>query len=195
MKTQRITGAKKAALTAVAVAAAAGVAFGSAQTIGALFTSQATVEGQSVKTGTVEISPAFAANSDPIDVSGLLPGDTVSTTLDVSNTGSADLYYTVRLNLDGATDTALATALQVKVTAGSYSATQTLGAWPGSTMEVATPIDAGERIPVTIEVTLPLSAANTLQGTSATFDVQFDATQKRNNPAEPQDRIITHGMG
>lgn len=159
------------------------VGAGGLMLIGALFTSQATVSGQSVETGTVQISADTQATSAPISTEGLLPGDETTTEILIENTGTADVFYAIRLPEladAGAVDRDLADALQVTVITEDGVEQRSLTEWQAGTVQVATPLDAGGDVPIIVSVELPLSADNSLQGLKAAFSVQIDAIQARN---------------
>jgi hypothetical protein len=174
-----VSRARRVGLVAVALAAAAALATGGV-VVGAYFTSQATVTGQSVGTATVEIEAGTATTSAVLDVPSLLPGDTESTTITLENTGTEAVYYTVTLPTTSAGDAALEDALQVTVVAGTETHTRSLAAWQGGVYQLGTALAAGASIPVTVQITLPLGADDSLQGLDAGFSVTFDAIQARN---------------
>lgn len=163
---------------AVAVIAAAVVGLGGLALTNAYFTSQATVAGHSVSTATVVISAETSSASSPIQVTDLLPGDTVSTVITVSNTGSEDLYFSAGdLALTG--DAALQDALQVTVGDGTTTHTTALSDWAtGSLAGFA--LDAGDAVDITVSVSLSAGAGDELQGLEAGFSIVFDAIQQRN---------------
>lgn len=146
---------------------------------GALFTSQATVDGQTVLTATVEIEAGTLAASSPISVTNLLPGDTESTEILLENVGNAGVYYSVRLPKSSG-DTAIEDVLQVTVDNGDISETRSLTAWQSGFLQVASELEAGDENELTVTVSLPSASGNELQGLSATFGLQIDAIQARN---------------
>lgn len=164
----------------IALAAAALLATGAAATAWALFTSQATVSGQNVTTGTLSISAETASTSSPISATGMLPGDSASTNIALENTGSSGLYYSIQLPLDDSSTLALADAIQATVTVGSLTETRSLSAWQTGSLHIGTALATGSSADVTVTISLPTGADNSLQGTSAAFNVQIDAIQERN---------------
>src|SRR5690606_23723720 len=145
----------------------------------ALFTAQANVTGQRVGTATVEIAAGTAASSTPLSAADMLPGDAATTTVELANTGTADVYYTIRL-AKSAGDAVLEDALQVAVSVGAVTETRSLTAWQSGALQLATALSAGATQEVTITASLPTTAGNALQGATADFTVQFDAVQARN---------------
>ncbi|HLO35205.1 MAG TPA: TasA family protein [Candidatus Deferrimicrobium sp.] len=146
----------------------------------------------SFTTGTIDI------NSNPAvltAVSGMMPGDSSTQALTISNDGSGDLRYAMSV---AATNT-LGTALQLTVkgedagggcaafTGASVLAATTLdGAGFGSSAQGA---DAGDRNlaagaseVLCFRVSLPLATGNAMQGASSAATFTFDAEQTANNP-------------
>lgn len=167
-------------LTIGVIAATALLATGAAATAWALFTSQATVSGQTVSAGTLSISAETASTSSPISATGMLPGDSTSTKITLENTGNSGLYYSVQLPLDSSSTLALADAIQATVTVGSVTETRSLSAWQTGSLHLGTALAAGASSGVTVTILLPNTADNSLQGTGAAFNVQVDAVQERN---------------
>lgn len=170
---------RRLALVLTGVLTIAAVTGGGVLAAIALFTSQATVTGQQVGTATVELSADTAASSVPLSVADMLPGDSDATVIDLNNSGTADLYYTVRLPTTTG-DLALENVLQVTVTIGAVTETRTLTAWQAGALQLGAALTAGSTQAVTVTVSLPTSAGNALQGTETGFTVQFDAIQARN---------------
>jgi hypothetical protein len=143
-------------------------------------------------TGTIDVSvsPAVLAA-----VTNMMPGDTATQALTVTNAGTGDLRYamsTVATN-------ALGSQLQLTVktqdggggcaafTGTSVLAITTLnGAAIGSNAQGANAGDrnlaAGASEVLCFRVSLPLSTGNTFQGVSSAVTFTFDAEQTANNP-------------
>lgn len=178
----QLSGRAKAGVAAAAVVALGAVAVGGTSLTGALFTDSASVGGQSVSTATVEITAGLNAGSSAINVSDLLPGDSKSTTITVTNTGSADAFWSVALPKSTG-DAALESAVNVTVNVGSVTETHSLTAWQGKKLALATALEANAVQDVVITVSLPASAANALQGLDAGFSIDVASVQERNNSA------------
>ena len=155
----------------------------------AIFTDSAASTG-SFASGTIDItsSPAVA-----FTVANMMPGDTNTATMTIANAGTAQLRY----SLTTTATTTLGTALTLTVkTLGTNCAT-----FDGTTVLAATALNgaaigsptqgaqAGDRVlnaasneVLCFRVTLPLAAANTLQGLSSAATFTFDAEQVVNNP-------------
>jgi hypothetical protein len=128
-------------------------------------------------------------------VNNMMPGDTATQALTVSNAGTGDLRYSISV---GATN-ALGAALQLTIktqdggggcaafTGTSVLAATTLnGAAVGSPVQGAQAGDrnlaAGTSEVLCLRVSLALSTGNALQGVSSAATFTFDAEQTANNP-------------
>lgn len=165
---------------ALAGAAVTVVALGGALTIGALFTAQTSVTGQTVETGTLQVHAGTAATSAPISAPGMLPGDEITTEILLENTGTADAYYTVRVPVASDSTAALVDALEVTVITEDGIEQRTLQSWQSGALQVAVPLASGAEVPVVVSVRLPLESDDALQQMQAEFTVQVDAIQARN---------------
>jgi spore coat-associated protein N len=143
-------------------------------------------------TGTIDVSVSPAVLTA---VTNMMPGDTATQALTVTNAGTGDLRYamsTVATN-------ALGSQLQLTVktqdggggcaafTGTSVLAITTLnGAAIGSSAQGANAGDrnlaAGVSEVLCFRVSLPLSTGNTFQGVSSAVTFTFDAEQTANNP-------------
>lgn len=155
----------------------------------AIFTDSAASTG-SFATGTVDItsSPTVAFN-----VTGMVPGDTNTSSLTIANAGTASLRYA----LTSAATNVLGTNLTLTVktlgtSCAAFDGTSLLastvlnGATIGSPVQGANTGDrtlAGAASEVLcFRVALPLATGNTLQGASSAVTFTFDAEQTANNP-------------
>jgi hypothetical protein len=128
-------------------------------------------------------------------VSGMMPGDTSTQALTISNDGSGDLRYAMSV----AATNPLGAALQLTVraedagggcaafTGASVLAATTLdGAGWGSSTQGADPGDrnlaAGANEVLCFRVRLPLATTDATQGASSAATFTFDAEQTANNP-------------
>lgn len=174
---------RKAALVAGSLLAATGVAAGGMFLAGAFFTSTAEVPGQTVGTATVEITAETKSGMTPINVSNMLPGDTQPTDIDLVNSGTADVYYSITLPQDVSTDSNLANALIVEVSTDGVTVAESLSTWQTGKFQLASPLTSGIMKPINVTASLPQDATDkNLQGKSARFTVQVDAIQVKNTP-------------
>lgn len=161
----------------------------------AVFTGSASVGGNDFTMGTVDIAASPAAAL--LTLGAMAPGDSVTAPLTVSNAGTLQLRYAMAGSATG--DAALAAALGVTVrsgvsdcseagfaASGTPVASGTLAAvWFGDPAQGA---HAGDRVlpggwseVLCFQASLPLSAADALQGTAATGTFVFSAEQTANN--------------
>jgi hypothetical protein len=143
-------------------------------------------------TGTIDVNTSPAVLTA---ISNMLPGDTATQALTVSNAGTGDLRYAMSV----AATNPLGTALQLTVktqdggggcaafTGTSVLAATTLnGAGFGSSVQGAQAGDrniaAGATEVLCLRVSLPLTTGNALQAASSAATFTFDAEQTANNP-------------
>lgn len=165
----------------------------------ALFTDSEEVTGNAFTTGSVDLTatPVTAV----VTAAGMAPGDQVTAPLDVANTGTLELRYSMT---SSTTEDALAAELQLTVKEGvtacddaGWAADGTtlysgvLGTMAGSLVigDPAQGTQAGDRVlaagaseVLCVNVTLPLSAGNSAEGLSTTATFTIDAEQTANNP-------------
>lgn len=180
------TGSRTRVIALAASAATAGLVLGGNALVGAYFTSEARVEGQ-VATATIEVDARTLDGHVPIDATGMLPGDSEVTFVEVENTGTAELSYSVRIVADVDADEELSRALMVRVmVAGGPVRNASLADWAGGRLTAAAAIAPGDTLPVLVAVELPSTAGDELQGAAAGFGVVVQAIQTA-NVAQPVD--------
>jgi hypothetical protein len=162
----------------------------------AVWTDSQAVTGNTFSTGSVDISTS--PTSALVTFSSMVPGDTVTAPLTVSNAGTLELRYAMSTGISGSTVLSDGLELQIKsgvttcTTAGYgadgtslYNSTVTVGAI-GSAAQGG---QAGDRTLnastseiLCFQVRLPSSAGTGLQGLSTTATFTFAAEQTSNNP-------------
>jgi hypothetical protein len=173
-----------AALLALAIASGS---LGAGALSLAIFTDSQAVTGNAFSTGTIDISttPATAL----FDVTGIMPGDSSTATIQVDNAGTGALRYAISTSVvSGAT---LAAQMQLDVYAGATCSGTALysgsldAAAVGSSAQGAQAGDralaGGSNETLCFEATLPLSTGNAFQDSSANVTFTFDAEQTANN--------------
>lgn len=181
---------------------AALVSLGSFGSVYALFTAAAAAPAQKVGTGTVAVGVTGpAGGSATITLTAAHPGASVVQPLSVSNTGSLDLRYAVS-SQTASGSVALAEGLNWTVRSGvadcsaagfTASGTQIFDgvlATSTKTMKIGDAaqgaqagdrdVAAGASDVLCSRVTLPTTAATTLQGLTVGVTLTFDAEQGRN---------------
>ncbi|MEM9561344.1 MAG: TasA family protein [Actinomycetota bacterium] len=184
-------------LASVAVLALAGGVFTVSSL--ALFTDSEDVSGNAFTTGTVDLTatPATAV----VTAANMAPGDQVTNPLDVANSGTLELRYSMA---SATTEDVLAAELVLTVKEGvttcddsNWSADgTTLYSGPlgstGGTPVIGDPTQgsqAGDRVlaagadeTLCFNVTLPLSAGSNAEGQSTSATFTFEGEQTANNP-------------
>jgi predicted ribosomally synthesized peptide with SipW-like signal peptide len=171
------------ALGAVGVLGATGSTF-------AAWSDSASVAGTTFTTGTIDLKVDGQDNVTgytALNLTTMVPGNTVAGVLTVSNSGTAPLKYTGATTASNGDGKGLATALTVKVTTAAVvtgsSPTATCGgttvagggiALNGSLVGTGRLLAPGAGETLCVQVTLPGSAASSLQG--ATTNVSFSFT-------------------
>ncbi len=184
-------------LASVAVLALAGGVFTMSSL--ALFTDSEDVTGNAFTTGTVDLTatPATAV----VTAANMAPGDQVTNDLDVANSGTLELRYSMTST---ASEDVLAAELVFTVKEGVTTCDDanwaadgtTLYSGPlgstGGTLAIGDPTQgtqAGDRVlaaganeALCFNVTLPLSAGSNAEGRSTSATFTFDGEQTTNNP-------------
>ena len=143
-------------------------------------------------TGTIDISTNPAVLTA---VTNMLPGDTSTQALTVTNGGTGDLRYAMSTTATNALGAQLQLTIKTQDGGGGcaaftgtsvLAATALNGAGFGSSTQGANAGDrnlaAGASEVLCFRVSLPLSTGNTFQGASSAATFTFDAEQTANNP-------------
>ena len=166
---------------------------------GALFTDTQTIGSNSFVTGTVDI--ATSPLSALFSLLALAPGDLATQLLTVTNSGSLQLRYAIKNTtsedpLSGALGLSIKTGVSTCTNSGfSLSGSSLYSGILGSTGGIdligdsAPGAQTGDRIlnggaseNLCLQVSLPLSVGNLLQGLTDTASLEFVAEQVANNP-------------
>jgi hypothetical protein len=162
-------------------------------TTGALWTDSATVAGTTISTGTLDLKvdgQNSVSGYTSLNITNMVPGASVAAVLTIANAGNVPFTYLASSAATNGDTKDLRSALQVKVT----GATAITGASPTATcggtaltgtgtalntglVTTARSLAAGANETLCIQVTLPSTAVNGLQGASTDVTLQFDATQ------------------
>ena len=179
------------------------VMMGGAMTLGtnAVFSDTTTLGANSFQTGSIDISTSPA--SALFSVNGMMPGDSVTQPLTVSNDGSAELRYAISATATDPDGQALKDQLTLTIKSADvttpgvpcddfdgaqlYSGDLdgTTGALVGDNSQGAQAGDrvvaAGSSEVLCFQVSLPLATGNAAQNTSTEATFTFDAEQTANN--------------
>ena len=143
-------------------------------------------------TGTIDVNTSPAVLTA---VTNMLPGDTATQALTVTNAGTGALRYAMSTAATGALGTQLQLTVKTQDAGGGcaaftgtsvLAATTLNGAAIGSNVQGANPGDrtlaAAASEVLCFRVSLALSTGNTFQGVSSAVTFTFDAEQTANNP-------------
>jgi spore coat-associated protein N len=184
------------------LAAVVAVAATSAGTLlaAAVFTRTTSSTGNTFSAGTVDLTAAPATAA--ITMSGMVPGDTVTAPITVTNTGTLQLRYALKSTT---TEDTLAAQLDLTVKTGVTTCTTAGFGVDGTTVYgpadlgsstglniLGNPaqgaqagdrtLNAGANEVLCLQVSLPLSSSDTYQGRTTTATLDFIAEQTAHNP-------------
>ncbi|MGN6501437.1 MAG: hypothetical protein ACTHKX_00865 [Pseudolysinimonas sp.] len=172
----RITPARIAATAAavlLGVFGAAGTATGS---FAYLNSTASTTAGSTITAGTSALTlqqgSGVASNALTLTSTAwnrMLPGDIAGQTVTVNNTGDTALLLSTRLSN--------AIAWEIRVALGACPATQLAATAQGTTSTALATVAAGSATTVCIQAVLPVTAANSVQGTSPIVSLVVDGVQ------------------
>jgi hypothetical protein len=176
------------------VVLAAAATIGAASFSLAIYTSTATVSGNMFTSGTIVLgaSPATAL----LTAGAMMPGDTVSGSLVMSNTGTSQLRYAMTSSSTNTDTKGLMNQITLTIkTLGTscatfdgttvYSGTLASAAFgnpaPGAQAGDRT-LDAASNETLCFQANLPSATGNMFQGATTTTTFTFSAEQTANNP-------------
>jgi predicted ribosomally synthesized peptide with SipW-like signal peptide len=183
------TGRRRTVL-GVALAALVGMSVGAGALSLAIFTDSKTSTG-TFSTGTIVLG---VSPSTVFAVSNLLPGDSGSQTVTVSNGGTGGLRYALSTSATNADTKGLAAALQLSVYPNDCSAPDGTALFSGAlgSAAIGSPnqgpdsgdrgLSAGASEPLCFRWSLPQGSDNSLQSAATTATFTFAAEQTANNP-------------
>lgn len=165
---------------------------------GAVFTDSSVSASNVLTTGTIDIASSPASGS--LTISNMMPGDSVTAPITITNSGSDPLRYALTTTTTNTDAKNLATNLTTNIKVGvttcttagfGASGTAVVGPLNLDTLDFgnsAQGAQAGDRTlangaseVLCIQATLPLAAANTLQNATTTATLTFNAEQTKNN--------------
>lgn len=159
----------------------------------AYWTDSATVSGTTITSGTIDLKVNdldIISLYSQLNLSSMVPGNSVAAVLTVRNSGTAGLTYVASSSATDGAVKGLGASLTVKVTGDSSvtgsspSATCAGTALPGSgtglggsLLGTGRALAPGASEPICVQVTLPANAASSLQGASTDLSLTFTASQ------------------
>ncbi|MCW3490441.1 CalY family protein [Dethiobacter alkaliphilus] len=129
----------------------------------AVFTDSSSNTANTFSAGTVELTIG-TETTDAVALDNMAPGDVISGSFAVENTGSLELYYVVSANASGDLFGLDADAAVVTITEGGSGV-----------------LDSDETAVVSYTVELPLAAGDNYQGVSGDLQFDVEAVQTANH--------------
>lgn len=171
---------------------------------GAIFTDTANVGSNQFSTGDVEISTSVASDLVSFTSPKMVPGDSVTDTVTITNAGTVEMRYAVestttedilaaQLDLvvwDESAETTVDGTCDTTPPATTLYAAADLGSTPGTNIigDPAQGVQGGEQTlaaaatqQLCFKVSLPLSSDNTFENLDTTATFAFEAEQTTNN--------------
>lgn len=197
------SGSAKVSLLKAGLVFALSVSAVAVLTTGAIFTDSQGVGDNTFTTGTVDLTAAPASAAVTFD--GMVPGDTVTAPITVTNGGTVEFRYSVTSAATDADGKALAAQLDMTIKAGVTACSNAGFGTDGSVLygpadlgsvgginvigDPAQGAQAGDRSltaslseALCIQVQLPASTGNGYQDATTTATFTFDAEQVASNP-------------
>ena len=149
----------------------------SAEQSSASFTAATTNPGNQFATATLTLSNDRSAAGSLVSLSSLVPGDTASRTVTLTNSGNVGFTYATAVSATAATAlwTNPTNGLQVIVSRGAT--TLYSGALSGLTIGASPTVAAAGTDTLTFLFSLPTSAGNSFQTLTQDFTITYTATQ------------------
>lgn len=141
------------------------------------FTATSANPNNTFGSATISMSNDKPNANDLVNVTNLVPGDTMNRTVTITNTGNAGFTYTGAISATANTAlwTDLTNGLQVTVKRGAtvlYS-----GALQSMALAASGTIAAGATDTLTYDFAFPSSGTNAMQGLTQDFTITYTATQ------------------
>lgn len=172
----RITPGRIAATAAAILLGVFGAAGTAAGSFAYLNSTASTTAGSTISAGTsaLTLQQGAGAASSSITLtstawSRMLPGDIVGQTITVNNTGDTPLQLSTRLSN--------AIAWEIRVAVGACPATQLTTAVQATTSTTLAAVATGSATTVCVQAVLPVTATNSVQGTSPVVSLIVDGVQ------------------
>ncbi len=141
------------------------------------FTATSTNPNNTFASATISMSNDKPLANDLVNITNLVPGDTASRMVTITNTGNAGFTYTATISATAATAlwTDVTNGLQVSVKRG-VTVLYT-GALKNMTIPASGTIAAAGTDTLTFDFSFPATAGNAFQGLTQDFTITYTATQ------------------
>ncbi|HYL51910.1 MAG TPA: TasA family protein [Acidimicrobiia bacterium] len=143
----------------------------------ASFTATSTNPTNTANSATLSLSNNKPNAGDLVNVTNLVPGDTMNRTVIITNTGNVGFTYTASISAVANTLLWSDTTNGLQVTVLRGATTLYTGALKNMTLAASGTIAAGGTDTLTYNFTFPSTAGNTFQTLSQDFTVTYTATQ------------------
>lgn len=143
----------------------------------AAFTATTVNPGNAFASATLTLSNDKPLAAELVNVANLVPGDTASRTVTITNSGTAGLTYTGAISATASTLLWSDTTNGLQVTVSRGATTVYTGALKNLSLAASSTIAAGGTDTLTYVFTFPSAAGNTFQGLSQDFTITYTATQ------------------
>ncbi|HZP95198.1 MAG TPA: TasA family protein [Candidatus Limnocylindria bacterium] len=141
------------------------------------FTATSTNPSNTFGSATLSMSNDKPNANDLINITNLVPGDTASRTVVVTNSGNAPFTYTAAVSATANTLLWSDTTNGLQVTVKRGATVLYTGALKNMTLAASGTIAAGATDTLTYDFSFPSSAGNTFQSLTQDFTITYTATQ------------------
>lgn len=158
----------------------AAVLAGSALSMGtssSSFTATTTNPANLLASATLTLSNDKSSAADLVNISNLVPGDTATRTVTITNTGTVGFTYSAAISATANTLLWSDATNGIQVTVSRGATTLYTGALRGLSLPASATVAAGATDTLSYAFSFPALAGNTFQGLSQDFTVTYTATQ------------------
>ena len=141
------------------------------------FTATSTNPGNTFGSATISMTNDKPNADDLVNVTNLVPGDTASRTVTITNAGNAGFTYTAAITATANTALWSDTTNGLQVTVKRGATTLYTGALKNMSLAASGTINAGSTDTLTYNFSFPTSGTNAMQGLTQDFTVTYTATQ------------------
>lgn len=157
-----------------AVLAGSGLSMG---TSSSSFTATTTNPANLLASATLTIGNDKSSAADLVNISNLVPGDTATRSVTITNTGNVGFTYTAAISATANTLLWSDATNGIQVTVARGATTVYAGALKNLSLPASATVGAGATDTLTYVLTFPASAGNTFQSLSQDFTITYTATQ------------------
>jgi hypothetical protein len=141
------------------------------------FTATSTNPSNTFGSATLSMSNDKPNANDLVNVTNLVPGDTMNRTVTITNTGNASFTYTAAISAAASTALWTDTTNGLQVTVKRGATTLYTGALKNMSLAASGTIAAGATDTLTYDFSFPSTAGNTMQNLTQDMTITYTATQ------------------